>query len=122
MEKRSIRHTTMLAACLGCFSCLVSTFIFADPSSQVVRLSYLNGTLSFLSFKERQQILLKNGSNPWSPLQSYKMATKKNFNDVFQKVEPKNKKSINDVFQKVEPKNKKSINDIFQKVESDNPI
>ncbi|CAM3589213.1 DUF6600 domain-containing protein [Legionella longbeachae] len=72
------------------------------------------------SFKEGQELLLKNGSKPWIPLQIHKLDTKKNFNDIFQKVEPKNTKKFNDVFQKVEPKNTKNFNDIFQKVEPKN--
>ncbi|KTD55613.1 hypothetical protein Lsan_3165 [Legionella santicrucis] len=68
------------------------------------------------SFKEGQQLLLKNGNNPWSPLQIHKINTKKSINDVFQPVAPKTKKNINDIFQPVAPKNTKNINDIFQPV------
>lgn len=67
------------------------------------------------SFKEGQQLILKSGNKPWSPLQIHKINTNKNINDIFEKVDLKNKKNINDVFQKVDPKDLMQHTPVFIK-------
>ncbi|KTD59800.1 hypothetical protein Lsai_0444 [Legionella sainthelensi] len=134
MEFGTIKYNMMWTSLLGGFACFISTMTFAASFYQTVRLTSINGGLSYLpspkthwsDVSSNQPLTIndvfqkdepKDKKNFDDVFQKNEPKDKKNFNDVFQVVEPKDKKNFNDIFQKVKPKNKKNFNDVFQKVE-----
>ena len=56
MKLRSMWKNIMFTSFVGCFMLLISTLTFGDTLNQVARLSYINGTVSFLPAGETQWV------------------------------------------------------------------